>query len=349
MKNVTTLNTFPKQIFRLKELLGGIITEDYGIYKLEFNNTFGNGTIKHYPLRDGNSVLDFDIIVKQDLVFKIGDNETNLLYFAYCTEGMCYFKSALNEKYNRIEELRPSVIGCFKEDSNQLNIKKDKKFVFNLIAIDKDNYFNRFSNNEDENSGQLKNLLKSFEILNSRLFQCTYNLKISDCLRVASTTSLDCLVSNILKIESSHQKVLALHINQFFKEVNEEVSSATLSKSELQKVRQLTDYITEYPEVQHSIASLCGKISMSPAKLQEGFKSMHDTTVADFVRNVRIEKAEKLLLETDLNISEIVYTIGLTSRSYFCKIFKKKYDCSPKRYRKIIRASTNTNFQSQIV
>lgn len=42
--------------------------------------------------------------------------------------------------------------------------------------------------------------------------------------------------------------------------------------------------------------------------------------------------AEKLIKTTDLNISQIVYTIGLSSRSYFSKIFKEKYKCSPREY-----------------
>ena len=71
---------------------------------------------------------------------------------------------------------------------------------------------------------------------------------------------------------------------------------------------------------------------MSPAKLQEGFKLLHNRTVSDFIRNVRVETAEHLIKTTDLNISEIVYTVGLTSRSYFSKIFKQKYKCSPKYY-----------------
>ncbi|MDX1318460.1 MAG: AraC family transcriptional regulator, partial [Xanthomarina gelatinilytica] len=40
-----------------------------------------------------------------------------------------------------------------------------------------------------------------------------------------------------------------------------------------------------------------------------------------------------LIKNTDMNISEVVYTIGLTSRSYFSKIFKEKYNCSPKDYK----------------
>lgn len=342
MKNIKSINSFPKQIFRLKDLFGGIITEDYGIYTLEFNNTIGNGIVKHYSLNEGSTVLDFNVTLNEDIVYKIGENESNLLFFAYCTEGNTYFKSPKNEKYIKIEELRPSIIGAFKNEKNQINIKKDIKFIFNLITIDKDNYFNKFCKNPIEKTIQLDQLLRAFEALESKVFKSSYNLKIADFLRHANTIKIDNSIANVLKIESNYQHILALHIDQFYTEMFDEHSVATLSKFELQKIRQITEHIISNPEVQHSISSLCSKITMSPAKLQEGFKGMHDTTVADFVRNVRIDKAEKLLAETDLNISEIVYSIGLTSRSYFCKIFKSKYNCSPKRYRKIIRSKPVT-------
>ena len=60
---------------------------------------------------------------------------------------------------------------------------------------------------------------------------------------------------------------------------------------------------------------------------------MHGHTVTEYIREVRIKKAEDLLKNTDMNISQVVYTIGLTSRSYFSKIFKEKYNCSPKDYK----------------
>jgi AraC-like DNA-binding protein len=60
---------------------------------------------------------------------------------------------------------------------------------------------------------------------------------------------------------------------------------------------------------------------------------MHGRTVTDYIREVRIQKSEELIKNTDLNISEVVYSIGFTSRSYFSKIFKKKYNCSPKQYK----------------
>ena len=73
-------------------------------------------------------------------------------------------------------------------------------------------------------------------------------------------------------------------------------------------------------------------IGLSASKLQEGFKDMHGRTVNNFICHIRLLKAEQLLKNSDLNISEIVYSLGWSSRSYFSKIFKEKYNCTPSFY-----------------
>lgn len=337
-------NTYPSQIAELKHLFGGNIIEKNGVYQLKTDNSFAKGTVTHYTLSHGTSALNFNITFNTDVAYTLGCLTKNIIHFAYCVQGACYFKSQEDKKQTKIEELQPSIFGSYKNKSNQINIKQDSKFVFTLISVDKDVYFKTYFKGAFENDTELEKLYKAFETLNSKIFKCSFNLKIADYLRVIDSIHLNDSIANILKIDSNFQYLLAIQIELFYKEKFEECHTATLSKFELQKIRQITEYIVDNPEVQHSISTLCAQVSMSPAKLQEGFKSMHNTTVADFIRNVRVEKAEKLLTDTDLNISEIVYTIGLTSRSYFCKIFKQKYSCSPKRYRKKIRTtSTEVN------
>ncbi|WP_052503503.1 AraC family transcriptional regulator [Lacinutrix sp. Hel_I_90] len=327
----------PLQLIKFQEELGGKITEDYGLFKLTFNTNLGSGIIQYANFNYGISVLDIEVLLTNDFTFRLGDRDAHLLYFIYCAEGIAQFKSNNNDKYQKIEELKSGVLSCDHNSENKINIKKEVPFAINIISVDKALYFERFNNNTFSNTIKLQELFKSFDGFNSYVYQCAYNLKIAEQLRCTKDSGISNALTEVMRFESQHLLILALHIEELYKEIHQERTTTTLNKTELQKIIQLTEYIMESPEIQHSISSLCGRICMSPAKLQEGFKEMHDTTVADFIRNVRIEKAEELLNETDLNISEIVYTIGLTSRSYFCKIFKKKYDCSPKRYRKLIR------------
>ena len=69
-------------------------------------------------------------------------------------------------------------------------------------------------------------------------------------------------------------------------------------------------------------------------KIQEGFKSYYSCSVNDFVQRKRLEIAKKLLSQSDLNISEIAYKVGLNSKSYFSKLFKDRYGLSPTDYKK---------------
>jgi len=337
MKNLNIIEAYPESMLRLQAQLGGNITEEYGIFTLEFDNSFGFGHIKHHNIVNDVSVFDVTMTLNIDFCLNIGVDNNNLLYLIYCTEGLVYFKSETSNHYNKIEELRPAIVTCNHNSNNQLHIKKNVKIECNLMTINKEQYFKKCIGYSDNEVDSLNSLIMTLDGFESKLHHCSYNLKIANKLSAVRNELITLPIVSILKIKSLYILILGLHLEQFLKETYEETPIATLTKSELQKIRQLTEFISRNPEIQHSIANLCRKITISPAKLQEGFKGMHKTTVADFVRHVRIVKSEKLLQETDLNISEIVYTIGLTSRSYFCKIFKKEYGVSPKKYRKLIR------------
>jgi AraC-like DNA-binding protein len=110
-------------------------------------------------------------------------------------------------------------------------------------------------------------------------------------------------------------------------------ATGSLTKKELETVKEFSEFIVNYPENNFTLKFLSRKSGLSANKLQEGFKILHNRTVRDFIINERMKKSEELIRTTDLNISEIVYSIGFTSRSYFSKIFKQKYNCSPKFYK----------------
>lgn len=110
---------------------------------------------------------------------------------------------------------------------------------------------------------------------------------------------------------------------------NKEIETGILTLGELKVVRALSLRIRENPNVEYTVSTFSKETGLSPRKLQEGFKRIYGRTVIDYVRDVRLDVAIELMKTTEMNISEIVYSIGFTSRSYFSKIFKRKYHCSP--------------------
>ena len=92
------------------------------------------------------------------------------------------------------------------------------------------------------------------------------------------------------------------------------------------------------------VEDLALALSFSRMQLYRKFKSILGSSANEFIRNYRIKKAARLLIETDLNVSEILYDVGFTNRSYFSKCFKKSFDMSPKEYAKKYRVTPK--FQS---
>ena len=62
--------------------------------------------------------------------------------------------------------------------------------------------------------------------------------------------------------------------------------------------------------------------------------------MTEYIQSFYLEDARRLLLETDLSISEIINRLGFSNRSHFYRIFSKKYDITPKDYRRAMRSRT---------
>ncbi|MBO9660967.1 MAG: response regulator, partial [Chitinophagaceae bacterium] len=74
-------------------------------------------------------------------------------------------------------------------------------------------------------------------------------------------------------------------------------------------------------------------MAMSRMQLYRKIKTISGMTPAEFIRNVRLQKAAELLETTKLTVSEIFFQTGFNNQSYFFREFKKKYQRSPNEYR----------------
>jgi len=68
---------------------------------------------------------------------------------------------------------------------------------------------------------------------------------------------------------------------------------------------------------------------MSRAQIHRKLKGLSGKSPSRFIRSVRLAKARKMIAEQDGNISEIAYSVGFSSPTYFGKCFKEEYGYSP--------------------
>lgn len=75
-------------------------------------------------------------------------------------------------------------------------------------------------------------------------------------------------------------------------------------------------------------------IGMSRMHLHRKLKALTGLTTSEFIRSQRLKLAAKMLTESDMNVSEIGYSVGFNNHAYFSKSFKDLYNCSPSEYAK---------------
>lgn len=125
--------------------------------------------------------------------------------------------------------------------------------------------------------------------------------------------------------------IIQQYLNDY---LNPSPSDIVFKEWEISELLRISREIRDNPGENYSVNRISEVTGIKEPRLQAGFKEMHDLTVALYIKEMRLQKAEQLIRKTELNISEIVYKIGLSSRSYFSRIFKHKYKCSPSNYKK---------------
>lgn len=83
-----------------------------------------------------------------------------------------------------------------------------------------------------------------------------------------------------------------------------------------------------------SVEDIGAEMNLSRVQLYRKVKALTGCSPVDLLRKARLSEAHRLLMESDLSVSEIAYKVGFTSPSYFTKCFKEEYGKVPGETRK---------------
>ena len=93
-------------------------------------------------------------------------------------------------------------------------------------------------------------------------------------------------------------------------------------------------YIEEnYADQNTTLTTVADAVAMSPNHFSAIFSHECKTTFIEYLTNVRIEKAKKLMKETEMKGYDIAYECGFSDPHYFSYIFKKNTGLSPREFK----------------
>lgn len=99
-------------------------------------------------------------------------------------------------------------------------------------------------------------------------------------------------------------------------------------------MKQAIAYIDENFDKDLNMAVISNYVSMNYSLFSYAFKQYTGKNFVNYLKELRVNEAKRLLEETDLRVIEISQKVGYENEKHFMKLFKSQCGVSPTEYRK---------------
>ena len=94
-------------------------------------------------------------------------------------------------------------------------------------------------------------------------------------------------------------------------------------------MKYMNEHLTD-PDL--NVEKLTEDVGISRAQLHRKLKEIAGVSAGEFIRNLRLEQAARLIEEGQINITQVAYSVGFSNQTHFSTVFKKHYGMSPSEY-----------------
>lgn len=109
----------------------------------------------------------------------------------------------------------------------------------------------------------------------------------------------------------------------------------TTASQNLGLIADAFDYLEAHFSEDLSVKSLAGHLSVSPRHLERLFRQFCKESPLEHLTELRMSEALRQLAYTEYPVSEVAVRCGFSDPSYFSRVFKARYQVSPRRYREL--------------
>jgi len=162
--------------------------------------------------------------------------------------------------------------------------------------------------------------------------QSSYDIGADDYITKPFNVSiLKTRINNLIEQRRKLRKLFSKGVDFDFSEI----AANNLDSQFLEKVNKIIEKNIDNPDF--SPLSLASDMAMSKMQLYRKVSALANQTVYNYIRTMRMKKAAKLLLTTDLQIAEVAFSVGYTEPSNFTKCFNREFKQSPSNFVKTNR------------
>lgn len=156
---------------------------------------------------------------------------------------------------------------------------------------------------------------------------------ISPKLNLLIEDILKCSYTGAIKKAFLESKVVEI-LSYLFTIINEEENTPVnveLSDCDYFKIIEVENILKTRFKEKHSLASITAEVGLNNFKIKKYFKMVFNTTVFNYLTNVRMEYAKQLILEKDIPICVVSEELGYKNPHHFTVAFKRTFGFLPSK------------------
>ena len=139
------------------------------------------------------------------------------------------------------------------------------------------------------------------------------------------------MIFDVLDIVAPHDVVTVATDNAMEQETTEQ--EEVISEKDEKLMREITEAIEDnLIDSDFNVTRLQETVGIGQKLLYRKIKLITGVTPVEYIRNIRMEKAARLLREGRFSISEVMYMVGFTKSGYFSKCFQEAFGMTPSAY-----------------
>lgn len=301
-------------------------------YNLVIPQKYGSGTIKGINFQEGIGAIFYDCSFNENTEIQFIINQVQPLKFLFCEKGEFRHHFAQEQKNHHVDALENIIVASARHEGHILNFKAGVRTIINSIEIDRKRFLESMACEIENLDSTLQDLFEDVNAENMFYYHGSYSLKMANLFSQINSFRGNGFYRNIF-LHGNAYNLLAVQILEYHDALEAEDNRSVLLTRELKLVKEAVDIIENNILDFGGVHELAERVRLNPTKLQEGFKEIYGLTVNGFVQEKRLDLAYDLIRSSDLSFSEIAYQVGLSSKSYFSKIFKDRYGLTPSEIR----------------
>ncbi len=129
----------------------------------------------------------------------------------------------------------------------------------------------------------------------------------------------------------------------FFSEQALQHQGSSITQKDKQLVHETCQFLQQRLDKKLNLDEIAISMGTNRSKLALLYKAVVGVSVFEWLREQRLLKAKKLLLNSELTIQEIGFEVGFENSANFSTAYKKYFHISPRFQRKLIRENSDNN------